>query len=71
MRQLSIACGGAGSALRLRFSAVHGRRLRSAPPPAPAAPAAASRNCGGIGPHIPSTYQRHPNPPVPDPHARS
>src|ERR671937_902998 len=41
----------------------------AAPPPAPPAanPAAAatpSDTAGGIGPQYPSTYQRHPNPPV-------
>src|SRR3989454_4069642 len=37
----------------------------SAPPPAPAAPAAGSQEtAGGIGPQYPSTYQRHPSPPV-------
>jgi len=38
----------------------------SAPPPASAAPAAAAsqETAGGIGPQYPSTYQRHPNPPV-------
>src|SRR5467141_3914598 len=38
----------------------------SAPPAAPASPAAAAgqETAGGIGPQYPSTYQRHPNPPV-------
>src|SRR5881409_859120 len=42
------------------------RTTTAAPPPAPAAPAAAAgqETAGGIGPQYPSTYQRHPNPPV-------
>src|SRR6059036_4309221 len=42
------------------------RTTTAAPPPAPAAPAAAAsqETAGAIGPQYPSTYQRHPNPPV-------
>src|SRR3989454_6288345 len=36
----------------------------AAPPAAPAAAAAPQDTAGGIGPQYPSTYQRHPNPPV-------
>src|SRR3989454_3679309 len=36
----------------------------AAPPAAPAAAAAPQDTAAGIGPQYPSTYQRHPNPPV-------
>src|SRR3989442_2091768 len=37
----------------------------AAPPPAPTSAAAASQDtAAGIGPQYPSTYQRHPNPPI-------
>ena len=40
------------------------RTTTAAAPPQPAAPAAAATQDAGIGPQYPSTYQRHPNPPV-------
>src|SRR5207253_6880828 len=64
MRHLSI---GVAVLVLLAGCASAGARTTttSAPPPAPAAPAAASQETAGvIGPQYPSTYQRHPNPPV-------
>src|SRR2546422_8915335 len=65
MRHLSI---GLALLVLLAGCASAGARTTtaSAPPPAPAAPAAAGsqETAGGIGPQYPSTYQRHPNPPV-------
>src|SRR6266446_3310119 len=65
MRHLSI---GLALLVLLAGCASAGARTTtaSAPPPAPASPAAAAgqETAGGIGPQYPSTYQRHPNPPV-------
>src|SRR5213594_1546379 len=65
MRHLSI---GLALVVLLAGCASAGARKTTAsvPPPAPAAPAAAGsqETAGGIGPQYPSTYQRHPNPPV-------
>src|SRR6266487_787988 len=41
-----------------------GARTTNAAAPAPAAAPAAATQDAGIGPQYPSTYQRHPNPPV-------
>src|SRR5712691_6840028 len=65
MRHLSI---GLALVVLLAGCASAGARTTtaSAPPPAPAAAAAAGsqETAAGIGPQYPSTYQRHPNPPV-------
>src|SRR3989475_5551628 len=65
MRHLSI---GLALLVLLAGCASAGARTTtaSAAPPAPAAPAAAGsqETAGGIGPQYPSTYRRHPNPPV-------
>ncbi len=65
MRQLSI---GWALLVLLAGCASAGARTTtaSAPPSAPAATAAAAsqETAAGIGPQYPSTYQRHPNPPV-------
>src|SRR2546426_12746215 len=65
MRHLSI---GLALLVLLAGCASAGARTTTAaaPPPAPAAPAAAGsqETAGGVGPQYPSTYQRHPNPPV-------
>src|SRR5213594_58108 len=65
MRHLSI---GLALVVLLAGCASAGARTTtaSAPPPAPAAAAAAAsqETAGAIGPQYPSTYQRHPNPPV-------
>src|SRR6267378_5482092 len=61
---LVFAAGCASAGARTTTAAAGAAGAAGAAPQQATAPAASQDTAAGIGPQYPSTYQRHPNPPV-------